>query len=97
MKTRDLVTMGIPAGRCAEAAKQILQRAKTDKRGMLTVVEDLRRVAGSPSAFLNDPAYGALAKMLVDDAAAGGRFVPRKTGAPYQIGATSSSRVRSIR
>jgi tRNA-splicing ligase RtcB len=85
MKTRDLVTMGIPAGRCAEAAKQILQRAKTDKRGMLTVVEDLRRVAGSPSAFLNDFAYGALAKMLVDDAAAGGTFVPRKTGAPYQI------------
>jgi hypothetical protein len=32
MKTRDLVRIGIPAGRCAEAAKQILQKAHTAQR-----------------------------------------------------------------
>ncbi len=85
MKTHDLARIGIPAGACAEAAKQILQRAKKEKRGMLTVVEDLRRVAGSPAAFLDDPSYGALAKMLVDHASAGRAFVARSTNAPYKI------------
>ena len=34
MKTRDLARMGIPAGRCAETAKQILQKAHAAKRSM---------------------------------------------------------------
>ena len=34
MKTRDLVKMGIPAGRCADAAKRILQDADAAKRNM---------------------------------------------------------------
>jgi tRNA-splicing ligase RtcB (3'-phosphate/5'-hydroxy nucleic acid ligase) len=85
MKTRDLVRMGIPAGRCAEAAKQILQQADAAKRGMLTVLDDLRRVAASPSDFLDDATYRRLAQLLIDDAAAGASFVPRKQDAPYRI------------
>ncbi len=77
--------MGIPAGRCAEAAKQILQKAQTAKRSMAAVLEDLARVAASPAPFLDDPAYAGLARLLLDDAAAERRFVPRDVDAPYQI------------
>ena len=85
MKTRDLVRIGIPAGRCAEAAKQMLQRAHTAKRSMATVLDDLSRVAASPAAFLDDAGYGGLAQLLLDHAAAERTFVPRKIDAPYQI------------
>jgi tRNA-splicing ligase RtcB len=85
MKTRDLMKFGIPAGSCAEAAKQILQRAHAAKRSTATVLNDLARVAASPAAFLDDAAYAGLAHLLVDRAAAEGAFVPRKTDAPYQI------------
>ncbi len=85
MKTRDLVRIGIPAGPCAEEAKQILQHAHRSKRGMLTVLDDLRRVAASPSAFLQDAAYARLAELLLHRATAGDAFTPRETDAPYRI------------
>ena len=52
---------------------------------MLTVVEELRRVAATPAAFLDDPSYGALAKSLLDHEASGKTFVPRQAEAPYRI------------
>ena len=85
MKTRDLAKMGIPAGRCAEAAKQILQRAHAAKRSMAIVLDDLGRVAATPTAFLDDVAYAGLAQLLVDRAAAEGAFLPREVDAPYRI------------
>ena len=85
MKTRDLAKIGIPAGRCADAAKQILQNAHAAKRSMVTVLDDLGRVATSPTAFLNDQGYAGLAQLLLDRAAAEGRFVPREVDAPYKI------------
>ncbi len=85
MKTRDLIRIGIPAGRCAETAKHVLQRAHNEKRAMLTVLEDLRRVADSPSAFFDDALYGELAQALVDHARTPGLFVPREKNAPYRI------------
>lgn len=85
MKTRDLAKIGIPAGRCAEAAKQILQKAHAAKRSMATVLDDLGRVATSPAAFLDDAGYAALAQLLLEHGAAGGTFVPRTADAPYQI------------
>jgi RNA-splicing ligase RtcB len=50
MKTRNLVAIGIPAGPCAERAKQLLQQAQTAKRSTSAVLEDLKRVAAAPSA-----------------------------------------------
>ena len=85
MKTRDLAKIGIPAGRCADAAKQLLQQAHAAKRSMVTVLDDLGRVAASPTAFLDDAGYGGLAQLLLDRAAAGGSFVPREIDAPYQV------------
>src|SRR5207249_3878455 len=85
MKTRDLAKMGIPAGRCAEAAKQILRRAHAAKRSMAIVLDDLGRVAATPTAFLDDVAYAGLAQLLVDRAAAEGAFLPREVDAPYRI------------
>lgn len=85
MKTRDLVRIGIPAGRCADTAKQILQDAHAARRGMATVSDDLVRVAAAPAAFLDDPRYARLAQLLLDHAAAEVAFVPRDTDAPYRI------------
>jgi tRNA-splicing ligase RtcB len=85
MKTRDLVAIGIPAGACAETAKQILQRAHTAKRSMRVVQDELKRLAASPAEFLNDEFYGALAQQMVDHEVAAGTFRPRLSDAPYQV------------
>ena len=85
MKTKDLVNIGIPAGPCGEAAKQILQKAHTAKRSMAAVMEELRRVAASPASFVDDPGYTRLAQLLLDQAAVEKAFVPRDVDAPYRI------------
>src|SRR5687768_14076416 len=85
MKTRDLEQMGIPAGICAETGTQILQKAQTAKRSMQQVLDELRRVAGSPSAHLDDETYGGLAQQLIEQASAAVGFRPRAVDAPYRI------------
>jgi len=85
MKTRDLVAIGIPAGQCAETAKQILQRAKAAKHSMRAMQDELKRVAAAPREFLDDDRYGALANQLVEHTAVAGTFRPRLADAPYQI------------
>ena len=77
--------MGIPAGPCAEAARQILNRTHGAKRRLATVRDDLRRIAASPASFVDDPVYAGLAQRLLDHAAAGDRFTPRESDAPYRI------------
>jgi tRNA-splicing ligase RtcB len=77
--------MGIPAGPCAEAARQVLNRTHGAKRRLATVRDDLRRIAASPAAFVDDPVYAGLAQRLLDHAAAGDRFTPRESDAPYRI------------
>ena len=83
MKTRDLVAIGIPAGRPAEAAKQILQKAQSEKRGMAAVLGELGRVAASPADFLADQRWAELAQLLLERTTAEATFVPRD--APYRI------------
>ena len=83
MKTRDLVAIGIPAGRPAEAAKQILQKAQSEKRGMAAVLAELGRVAASPADFRDDQRWAGLAQLLLERTTAEGTFVPRD--APYRI------------
>ena len=85
MKTRDLVAIGIPAGRAAEAAKQILQKAQREKRGMAAVLGELGRVAASPADFLDDQRWAGLAQLLLERTAAEGTFVQRHADAPYRI------------
>ena len=85
MKTRDLEKMGIPAGPPAETAKQILQKAHTAKRSMAAVLDDLKRVATSPAAFLEDDNYAELAQQLLRRRAAEGAFHPREHDAPHRI------------
>jgi len=85
MKTRDLVAIGIPAGPCADRAKQILQVAHAAKRSMKAVQDDLKRLAASPATFVDDDVYGGLAQQLLDHATAAGTFRPRRSDAPYQV------------
>jgi len=85
MKTRDLVAIGIPAGRCAERAKQVLQKAQASKRSMAKVIDDLKQLALSPGAFVDDERYGELAREVLDHIVAGGRFQARESDAPYRI------------
>ena len=89
MKTRELVAIGIPAGPCAESAKQILQEAHRAKRSTRTVHDDLERVAASPETFVGDEVYGGLAHHLLEHAAATATFRPRQSDAPYQIWGTN--------
>jgi tRNA-splicing ligase RtcB len=84
MKTRNLEAIGIPAGPCAERAKQLLQRAQTDKRSTSAVIEDLKQVAAAPASYADDPRYGELARDLLEHAAATDRFKPRAVNAPYR-------------
>ena len=85
MKTRDLVRLGIPAGAPAEAAKRILQKGRGGRRNSATTLAELKAVADSPSAFLDDERYGTLARQLVDHTAAARTFQPREGDAPYRI------------
>src|SRR5215831_11663169 len=85
MNTRELVAIGFPAGACAQHAKQVLQQAHAAKVDMAIVVEDLKRLALSPSSFVDHHAYGELARKLQDHIAARGRFQPRESDAPYRI------------
>ena len=89
MKTRDLVAIGIPAGPCAEKAKQILQKAHTARLSMRSTQDDLKRVAASPASFADDERYGELARQLVEYATAAGTFRPRAIDAPYRIWGTN--------
>src|SRR5499427_9027280 len=85
MNTRELVAIGFPAGACAQHAKQVLQQAHAAKLDMAIVVEDLKRLAISPSSFVDHEFYGGLARKLQDQIAAQGRFQPRESDAPYRI------------
>src|SRR5262245_39536164 len=85
MKTKDLIRIGVPAGRCADTAKQILQDAHAARRDMAAVTADLGRVAADPAAFIDAPPYAELARLLIEDHARSRTFVPRKTNAPYRI------------
>jgi tRNA-splicing ligase RtcB len=85
MKTRDLVRIGIPAGPCADLAKQIVQKAQAARRSVAAVNADLSRVAAAPASFVNDPHYGRLAEQLLAQSAAAGTFVRRSPDAPYRI------------
>ena len=58
MNAKDLAKIGIPAGPCAEAARQILQDAHAAKRSMAAVLDDLGRIAASPTTFLDDAIRG---------------------------------------
>src|SRR5262249_11986164 len=85
MNTRELVAIGIPAGACAERAKQLLQHAGAAKQNMTAVVEDLKRLASAPAAFVDHVQYGDLARQVVEQIAARDRFRPRESDAPYRI------------
>jgi tRNA-splicing ligase RtcB len=82
------MAIGIPPGRCADTAKQILQKAKTAKRSHATVRDDLKRVAAAPASFVEDETYGPLAQSLIEHATVAGTFAPRASDAPYRIWGT---------
>jgi tRNA-splicing ligase RtcB (3'-phosphate/5'-hydroxy nucleic acid ligase) len=85
VKTRDLVKLGIPRGRCVETAQRILKTRHDTTGGAASVSNDLRRLAASPAAFVDDETYGELARSILEHEAAGRSFRARKTDAPYQI------------
>ena len=89
MKTRDLIRLGIPAGACAEAAQQVLEHAGAAGHRRRAIVDALPAVAAAPDAYLDDPTYGAVARLLVSHAAARQRFAPRASDAPFRVWGTA--------
>ena len=88
MKTRDLIKLGIPPGLCVEAAHQLLHEARARKRSTRETLDAITRVVEAPAQFSDDATYGALARCLVERAAAGARYVPRPADAPHRIWGT---------
>ena len=84
MKTRDLVRIGIDGPGAAEA-QRLLQTAQTAKKSTAAVIEELTRVGAVPADYVDDATYGGLARLLVEHAAAGRRYVPRVADAPHRI------------
>lgn len=85
MKTRDFTRLGIPPGRCADAARRAIQAARKARRGGERALDELRRVAAAPAGYVEDGTFGELARLLVDHAGARGRFTPREQAAPCRI------------
>ena len=85
MKTRDLVKLGFPAGRCTDLAQKILQQTQAAKGSTRAVLDDFRKLAEAPDLYMADGRYCELAQALIQTIAAGQRFVPRSTDAPYRI------------
>ena len=85
MKTRDLARIGIPAGACSAAAQRLLQVAHTSKQSTAVVLDDLARIGAAPADFAGDATYGELARLLVAQASAAARYVPRAADAPHRI------------
>jgi tRNA-splicing ligase RtcB (3'-phosphate/5'-hydroxy nucleic acid ligase) len=85
LKTRDLVALGIPAGPCADQAKQLLREARAAGRTPQAVQNDLERVARMPASFVDNEVFGSLARQLVEHGAAARTFQPRTVDAPYRI------------
>lgn len=86
MKNRNLIQIGIPAGRCAEAAQRAVKLAHP-ARGVSwhVAADDLARVVAEPGAFIADATYGELARCLIEHAAARSTYVPRAEMAPHRI------------
>jgi len=77
--------MGIPAGACTAAAQRLLQITHASKGSTSAVLGTLRNVADAPENYVADPTYGEIARLLVEHIAAGRRYVPRETDAPYRV------------
>ena len=88
VKTRDLIKLGIPPGPCVEAAHRLLHDARARKRSTRETLDAITRVVEAPAHFSDDATYGALARCLVERAAAGARYVPRPADAPHRIWGT---------
>jgi tRNA-splicing ligase RtcB len=85
VKPRIFARLGIPPGRCAEAAHRAFQLARRAKRASEDTLDDLRRVAASPAGYVDDETFGELARQLVEHAASRRAFTPRADSAPYRI------------
>ena len=85
MKTRDLARIGIHGPACSAEAQRLLQAAKAAARSTATVLADLERVGATPADYVADAVYGQLARLIVEHAAAGARYVPRDVEAPHRI------------
>jgi tRNA-splicing ligase RtcB len=85
MKTRDLVQLGIPPGPPVKEAERLLESAARARRDMRDVRAELTLVAKAPAAALEDPVYGALARLLTERRAARRDCAPRREPAPCRI------------
>ena len=93
MKTRDLVAIGIPAGRLAEAAKQILQKAQSESADGRD--SGRARSRPSPADYRDDERWADSRRCC--SSAPPWRRRSRDTRTPHtESGATTSSRPRSI-
>jgi len=84
MKARELRNLGIPAGKPVQLALDLVRQARAAGLDVRDIRARLRQLAGMPSAFANDPAFGELARLLAEAATARNGYIPRLDPAPYR-------------
>ena len=85
MKTRQLLDMGIPHGRCVETAIELLKETARRKLDDREVSPKLKQLVRDPAPFADHDLYGPLARALAEHRSASDTFVPREAPAPYRI------------
>ena len=85
MKTRQLLDMGIPHGRCVELAIELLKETARRKLDDREVSPQLKALVRAPASFADHELYGPLARALAEYLSASDTFIRREAPAPYQI------------
>lgn len=85
MKARRLIDLGIPKGVCFDLGVEVIKKTGQMKRDDRDTEKDLRQLVRDPSAYVEDEIFGALARAVQAEWAAGPGFIPRDEPAPYRI------------
>jgi tRNA-splicing ligase RtcB len=85
MKPKQLIQLGIPAGKCIEAAIELVKTTGKMRLDDREVTPKLKQLLADPSMFADHKLYGPLAQAVIEHRAAGGTFEPRESPAPYKI------------
>jgi tRNA-splicing ligase RtcB len=85
MKTRQLLDMGIPHGRCVELAIELLKETARRKLDDREVSPQLKALVRAPASFADHELYGPLARALAEYLSASDTFIRREAPAPYKI------------
>ncbi|HEX6850308.1 MAG TPA: RtcB family protein [Candidatus Polarisedimenticolaceae bacterium] len=84
MKARELLNLGVPRGAPLHAALAAVGAARKSGTDVRDIRRDVRALVEDPESFRDDPAYGELARAILNRAESRRSFVPRESPAPWR-------------